>query len=71
MITIFINDAIKQVEQGASLTKVLEQYSLENDIQLAAIAVAINNCVAPRATWHTTQCQANDKLELFSVVAGG
>ncbi|MCK8047102.1 sulfur carrier protein ThiS [Shewanella sp. 1CM18E] len=71
MINIFINDEIEQVEFETCLYNVLEAYGSEKGITLATIAVAVNGSVVPRATWQQTQCQANDKLELFSVVAGG
>ncbi|MGS0674576.1 sulfur carrier protein ThiS [Shewanella sp. 0m-4] len=70
-ISISINDEVKQLANHTTLQAVIEAYSLAQGIEIKAIAAALNAEVVPRQSWPITQCKTADKLELFSVVAGG
>jgi len=67
MISIVLNDEVVTVSIGTSLVKVLEHQA----IALDAVALALNAEVVPRSRWPHIVCQQDDKLDVFSVVAGG
>ena len=67
MIDISVNDEAVMVSTGTSLSEVLEQQT----IALNGVALVLNAEVVPRSRWPHIMCQHDDKLEVFSVVAGG
>ncbi|MCL1049002.1 sulfur carrier protein ThiS [Shewanella abyssi] len=67
MINILLNDEAVTVAVGTSLTQVLERQT----IALNGVALVLNAEVVPRSRWSHIMCQHDDKLEVFSVVAGG
>ncbi|MCL1059240.1 sulfur carrier protein ThiS [Shewanella gelidimarina] len=67
MISIVLNDEVVTVSIGTSLVKVLEHQAIELD----AVALALNAEVVPKSRWPHIVCQQDDKLDVFSVVAGG
>lgn len=67
MILIHIND----IPQSFTQTTLLAAVILAQNIPLDSIAVVLNAEVVPRNQWQSIVCQHGDKLELFSVVAGG
>lgn len=70
-IAITVNDEVKRVSAKASLQSVIENYSETRGVEIGSIAAALNGEVIARTRWQSELCQQNDKLELFSVVAGG
>ncbi|WP_299810231.1 sulfur carrier protein ThiS [uncultured Shewanella sp.] len=70
-IVININDELKQVANNSTVQSVIEMYAEVRGVDILGIAAAINGEVLPRSRWLTECCQAGDKLEIFSVVAGG
>ncbi|ABZ76468.1 thiamine biosynthesis protein ThiS [Shewanella halifaxensis HAW-EB4] len=70
-ISISINDEVKQVAASTTLQAVIQAYGVARGVEVKAIAAALNAEVVPRQSWPIIHCQAGDKLELFSVVAGG
>ncbi|MCG9731800.1 sulfur carrier protein ThiS [Shewanella sp. Isolate13] len=70
-ISIIVNDEVKQVAVNATLQSVIEGYCEIRGVDMSAIAAALNGDVITRSRWQSQVCQADDKLELFSVVAGG
>ncbi|QQX78422.1 sulfur carrier protein ThiS [Shewanella sp. KX20019] len=67
MINILLNDQAVTVSAGMSLTQILEHQT----ITLNGVALVLNAEVVPRSRWSHIMCQHDDKLEVFSVVAGG
>ncbi|MCH1931207.1 sulfur carrier protein ThiS [Shewanella sp. A25] len=43
----------------------------ENDFDIHAIAVVLNDAVIPKSKWLKTQCKTGDRVDVFTVVAGG
>ncbi|ABV87700.1 sulfur carrier protein ThiS [Shewanella pealeana] len=70
-IAISINDESKQVAINSSVQSVIEMYAEVRGVDIQGIAIALNGEVLPRVRWQTVSCLADDKLEIFSVVAGG
>ncbi|MGS0681936.1 sulfur carrier protein ThiS [Shewanella sp. 125m-7] len=70
-ISIYINDEVKEIYAHSTLQCVIEAYCVTRGVDIKAIAAAVNRELAPRDNWQTTPCKTDDKLELFSVVAGG
>ena len=62
MILIHINNVPQPLTEPTSLAAVI----LAQDI-----ALVLNAEVVPRNRWQSILCQHEDKLELFSAVAGG
>ena len=67
MILIHINNVAQSLTQPTSLAELI----LAQNISLDSIALVLNTQVVPRNRWQTILCQHEDKLELFSAVAGG
>ncbi|GIU35302.1 sulfur carrier protein ThiS [Shewanella schlegeliana] len=70
-VSITVNDEVKQIADKARLQNVIESYCENRAVDINSVAVALNSEVVPHSRWQSQICQANDKLELFSVVAGG
>ena len=67
MILIHINNVAQSLTQPTSLAELI----LAQNIALDSIALVLNTQVVPRNRWQTILWQHEDKLELFSAVAGG
>ena len=67
MITIQINGNDENIMTNMSLAELI----VLKNIQPQSVAIVMNSDVVPRSRWPYVQCQASDKVELFSVVAGG
>nr|WP_320126070.1 sulfur carrier protein ThiS [uncultured Shewanella sp.] len=67
MIIIHINNVPQPLSEPTSLAAVI----LAQDIALDSVAIVLNAEVIPRNRWQSILCQHEDKLELFSAVAGG
>lgn len=67
MILIHINNIPQSLSEPTSLAAVI----LAQDIALDSLAIVLNAEVVPRNRWQYILCQHEDKLELFSAVAGG
>jgi sulfur carrier protein len=67
MISILLNDEAITVSVGTSLTQVLEHQTIAQN----GVALVLNAAVVPRNRWPHIVCQQDDRLEVFSVVAGG
>ncbi|MCK7631078.1 sulfur carrier protein ThiS [Shewanella sp. JNE10-2] len=67
MILIHINNIPQLLSEPTSLEAVI----LAQNIALDSVAIVLNAEVVPRNRWQSILCQHEDKLELFSAVAGG
>ena len=67
MIEIIVNDEKVSIAAGASVTALLKKL----DIRTKAIAVEINQQVIPSDQHLTTELNANDRLEIVTLVGGG
>jgi thiamine biosynthesis protein ThiS len=80
---IHVNDEPVTLPQAMSLSLALVHLFLiksdrvanpdekEHDRRLASLALVLNGEVVPRNRWSSINCRQDDRLELFSVVAGG
>lgn len=64
---IHINNVPQELTEDVSLAEVV----IRQNLRLEAVALVLNAEVVPRHRWHTINCQHDDKLEIFSAVAGG
>jgi sulfur carrier protein len=64
---ITLNDQPLELEQGLSVTALLEQL----DRHQPGTALAINQTIIPRADWATRQVLDGDDILLFQAIAGG
>ncbi|MDO6620203.1 MULTISPECIES: sulfur carrier protein ThiS [unclassified Shewanella] len=67
MIEIEFNGQPEQLQQAPSLLALIESKQLNPK----ALALVLNQQVVPRSRWQAIQCQPNDKVDVFSAVAGG
>ncbi len=66
-IEIVVNDQSLSIPQGSSVTDLLKIL----DIRTKAIAVEINRAVIPGQDHATTVLNADDRLEVVTLVGGG
>lgn len=66
-IEIVVNDESIQIPEGSSVTDLLKIL----DVRTKAIAVEINRTVIPGQDHGTTILNANDRLEVVTLVGGG
>lgn len=71
MITVFINGKALQVDTIIDLQQVLQLARESYQLDLANIAVAVNQHVVPKSQWKKLHCQQGDQIDLFTAVAGG
>lgn len=71
MISVFVNDHTLQVEQNTSLQQVLRLATELHQLDLANIAVALNQHIVPKSQWAEQGCQQGDHISVFHAVAGG
>lgn len=62
-----INDQTIELSAPVSLATLIRQHYPDNN----GIAVAVNQQVVNKSLWEKTELQANDRISLFTVVAGG
>ncbi|CAM4103963.1 MULTISPECIES: sulfur carrier protein ThiS [Shewanella] len=66
-ISISLNGQLIQVPVSTSLEAMLEAQA----VALDSIALVRGGEVVPKSTWSEVECQADDVIEIFGVVAGG
>lgn len=66
-IEIVVNDQSLSIAEGSSVTELLKIL----DIRSKAIAVEINRKVIPNQNHATTVLEADDRLEVVTLVGGG
>lgn len=71
MIPIFVNGQALQVNENASLQHVLLLATEHHQLDLANIAVALNQHIVSKSQWSEQGCREGDQIDIFSAVAGG
>jgi len=66
-ITVCINGTKREIEQGATLAGVIDQFQLKPK----SVVIELNQRVVERSGYSTTQLQDNDVLEIVRFVGGG
>ena len=66
-ISLQVNGEIKSCDAGTQLPSFLEQVGLNPRL----VAVEYNGEILARPLWATTTLQANDRLEIVTIVGGG
>ncbi len=64
---IYLNDEIKELDDGSSILQLLEGLGL----RLERVAVELNRSVVRRGDWAATILKDGDKLEVVHFVGGG
>ena len=64
---IVCGDTLRYTDQ--SLSELLRFQGIDTERQ--DIAIAINQCVVPRAQWDTVKLKENDEIEIVQAKAGG
>jgi sulfur carrier protein len=64
-----VNGEKTDIDDGASLAKLIERLDIANVQQ--GIAIAVNSAVVPREKWGETKLQAGDSVEIIRAVQGG
>ncbi|WP_299009583.1 sulfur carrier protein ThiS [uncultured Shewanella sp.] len=64
---VFFNDKAVNVAPDVTLLQLLQRFNIEPN----SVAVVVNQGVVPRSLWQTQVCQHQDKIDVFTVVAGG
>lgn len=67
MITIEVNGKATEIAPGSTLSALLEQLNFALD----GTAVAVDDAIVPKSTFGNFVLQADMKVEVFSLVAGG
>ena len=65
---IIIDKQVQYVQDSCSVRQLME---LLFALPPKGLAVAINECVVPKAEWETCMLQSNDKLILIKATQGG
>ncbi|MCL1126333.1 sulfur carrier protein ThiS [Shewanella surugensis] len=65
--TIYFNEKSITVVAGLTLRQLLGLHSIDPQ----SVAVVVNQAVIPRGHWSEQLCQPQDKIDVFTVVAGG
>ncbi|MEP4889064.1 MAG: sulfur carrier protein ThiS [Aliiglaciecola sp.] len=71
MITVYVNERPLEVNKSSNLQQVLALSVQSLELKLDNIAAVHNQHVVPRSKWSTNLCHENDRIEIFSAVAGG
>ncbi|MDU0352930.1 sulfur carrier protein ThiS [Paraglaciecola aquimarina] len=72
MLDIYINQQKLAVKNGSNLQHAVEQYLSEYEsIELANVALVVNQNIIPRSYWQSRLCRNQERFEIFSAVAGG
>jgi thiamine biosynthesis protein ThiS len=65
--TVTINGESREIPDGLSVTALLAHLGMPND----RVAIERNLDILPRAHWHQTRVQPNDRFEIVHFVGGG
>ena len=65
---IIIDKQVQYVQDSCSVQQLIESLFA---FPPKGLAVAINECVVPKAEWETCMLQSNDKLILIKATQGG
>ncbi|WP_394393156.1 sulfur carrier protein ThiS [Shewanella woodyi] len=66
-VNIFINDEPLTILSCQSLEALVDGQG----VKLTSVALVCNSVLVPRTAWQERCCKEGDKIEIFSVVAGG
>ncbi|WP_299496792.1 sulfur carrier protein ThiS [uncultured Shewanella sp.] len=64
---IYFNDKAVNIQAQFTLMQLLKQQSIDP----LSVALVVNQGVVPRSLWQTQVCQNEDRIDVFTVVAGG
>ncbi len=64
---IFLNGELQKIEDGLNITKLIQQFSLENQ----RLAVEVNLEIVPRSQFDSYVLSAGDKVEIVRAIGGG
>ncbi len=67
MVSIYLNDAVQQIEPTQSLQELL----IQNNYIEQHFAVAINNQLIPRMAYNTTLLNTGDRVDIIVPMQGG
>ncbi len=67
MTQIKINGDSYNIEEGSSITGLLEKL----DLQSKKVAIELNREIIPKSQYKTTKLNDNDKLEIVHFIGGG
>lgn len=67
MISVSVNNEIKQCEASRGLSELLQDWGFDGE----KIAVAINGDFVPRSQYANRQLKAGDQLDVLAPVQGG
>ena len=67
MVSIYLNDAVQQIEPTQSLQELL----IQNNYIDQHFAVAINNQLIPRMAYNTTLLNSGDRVDIIVPMQGG
>ncbi|MGD0956105.1 MAG: sulfur carrier protein ThiS [Candidatus Acidiferrales bacterium] len=62
-----INGERREIPEGLSVAAMLKHLGMAGD----RVAIERNLDILPRARWHETQVQSNDRFEIVHFVGGG
>lgn len=63
-----LNGELHSVENGMTITSMLEKQSIDAD---TGIAIAINSQVIPKQNWENQEIQSNDSVLIITATQGG
>ncbi|WP_064792156.1 sulfur carrier protein ThiS [Shewanella woodyi] len=66
-VNIFINDEPLTISSSQSFEALVDGQG----VKFKSVALVCNSVLVPRAAWQKRCCKEGDKIEIFSVVAGG
>ena len=66
---ISVNGEKTNIDEGATLERLIEQLAIANTRQ--GIALALNDAVVPREVWGATTLHEGDTVEIIRAVQGG
>lgn len=67
MMSIYLNDAVQQIEP----TQLLQELLIQNNYIEQHFAVAINNQLIPRMAYNTTLLNSGDRVDIIVPMQGG
>lgn len=67
MINVIVNGTAREVAEGTTMTQLLASLNFALD----GTAVAVNDEIVPKSTFEGFVLEANMKVDVFSLVAGG
>lgn len=66
-VNIYINDEPLTISSELNLAALIDGQGGK----LKSVALVCNSVLVPRTAWQERRCKEGDKIEIFSVVAGG